>query len=1051
MNTTRRRPIFVVEIAAILISLALAGGLVGQQSVDRGEPTKPTDASQSLTTFRTGEFKWEQVLSEPTITQPLSVAFDDDERLWLVEYRQYPEPAGLQQQSRDIHWRIVYDKTPLPPGLGGTPGIDRISVHEDLDRDGIFEKHHVFLDNLNIATAVVPVPGGAWVLNPPYLVFYHDTDGDLKADGPPDIHLEGFGLEDTHSVVNSLTMGPDGWLYGAQGSTVTGNVRRYGTGDPTIKSLGQAIWRYHPIIKQYEVFAEGGGNAFGVAFDDHGDIFSGHNGGDTRGFHYVQGGYYRKGFTKHGGLSNPFTFGYLLPMKHDPIQRFTHAMFMLDASWNRKVKKGMFCIDPLHGKIIHTELEAVGSTYQTKDIADVVSSDDKWFRPVAISQGPDGAIYVCDWYDFQVAHLYAHVGQLDRERGRVYRLSSGASAESAKSQAPSNAASSIERWTDDLTGPIRWQRDRARRMIVKWMSTAAPPIADRWKSVLFSKLHPSNADLTKNCVEYLWTIHGCGWIPGTISHQNTTSNVAASSNRTENEWLDWFSHPQPDVRKWMIRLSCDDGIVETDTLTKLIERCTAESDIHVLGQIACSARRLPSKQAVSILAELLSRPIDDSDLFLPHLIWWGIEQHASENSSIVEQLVSSKETENDRFLTTFLFPRLMERWASEAQKPSYDAMVRLLQFIDSMSDRALRDKASMLAIEAFERAFQKRSIKSVPKSVIDAMAKLGVPTLTLSIRQEDAEAMKKGIEKVKDAKSPLPLRLSLIQLAGEMKIDSFAAPILEIVRDHSDARDKRQQKELEQVLQASLSALAAFDRPEIATTILEEWPHFSENSRSVAGATLARRASWVRAWIARCKTNEIDPKTLPVDAQRAMRWIEDEPLQQELSQLYPALASISLASADQEAERYLKMVDAEQGDPYRGKKLYRTHCGRCHLLFEEGGNIGPDLTGYQRDQTKTLLRNIVAPSLEIREGYQAWTLALSSGSVLTGFVENETDALLVIKGIDGSSHTIEKEEIEQRKPQSLSIMPERILDPLKPNEISDLLAYLRSTQPIMDQ
>lgn len=1048
MNTTRRRHIFVVEIAAILIFLTLAGGLVGQQSVDRGEPTKPTDASQSLKTFRTGELEWEQVLSEPTITQPLSVAFDDHERLWLVEYRQYPEPAGLQQQSRDIHWRIVYDKTPLPPGLGGTPGIDRISVHEDLDRDGIFEKHHVFLDNLNIATAVVPVPGGGWVLNPPYLVFYHDADGDLKADGPPDIHLEGFGLEDTHSVVNSLTMGPDGWLYGAQGSTVTGNVRRYGTGDPTIKSLGQAIWRYHPITKQYEVFAEGGGNAFGVAFDDHGDIFSGHNGGDTRGFHYVQGGYYRKGFTKHGGLSNPFTFGYLLPMKHDPIQRFTHAMFMLDASWNLKVKKGMFCIDPLHGKVIHTELEAVGSTYQTKDIADVVSSDDKWFRPVAISQGPGGAIYVCDWYDFQVAHLYAHVGQLDRERGRVYRLSSGAS---AKSQAPSNAASSMERWTADLTGPIRWQRDRARRMIVQWMSTTDPPIADRWKSVLFLKLHPSNADFTKNCVEYLWTIHGCGWIPGTIPYQNTTSNVAASSNRTVNEWFDWFSHPQPDVRKWMVRLSCDDGIVETDTLTKLIERCTAESDIHVLGQIACSARRLPSKQAISILAELLSRPIDDSDLFLPHLIWWGIEQHASENSSIVELLVSSKEMENDRFLTTFLFPRLMERWAKEAQQPSYDAMVRLLQFIDSMSDRALRDRASMLAIEAFERAFQKRSIKGVPKAVIDAMAKLGVPTLTLSIRQEDVEAIKKGIEKVKDAKSPMPLRLSLIQLAGEMKIDSFAAPILEIVRDLSDARDQRQQKELEQLLQASLSALAAFDRSEIATTILEEWPNFSENSRSVAGATLASRTSWVRAWITRCKTNAIDPKTLPVDAQRAMRWIEDEPLQQELSQLYPDLASVSLASADQEAERYLKMVDAEQGDPYRGKKLYRTHCGRCHLLFEEGGNIGPDLTGYQRDQTKTLLRNIVAPSLEIREGYQAWTLALSSGSILTGFVENETDTLLVVKGIDGSSHTIEKEEIEQRKPQSLSIMPERILDPLKPNEISDLLAYLRSTQPIMDQ
>lgn len=1050
MSLSRYLPFFVVANVVALALWLWPNDLVGQQASDRGEPTKPTDPSQALKTFQSSGMKWEQLLSEPLITQPLSVAFDDHERMWLVEYRQYPEPAGLKPQSRDVHWRIVYDKTPLPPGLGGTPGIDRISVHEDTDRDGIYEKHHVFQDNLNIATSVVPVPGGAWVLNPPYLVFYHDANSDLKADGPPEIHLEGFGLEDTHSLVNSLTMGPDGWLYGAQGSTVTGKVRRYGTGDPPIKSLGQAIWRYHPVTKKYEVFAEGGGNAFGVAFDDHGDIFSGHNGGDTRGFHYVQGGYYRKGFTKHGGLSNPFTFGYLLPMKHDPIQRFTHAMFMHDASWNRNNGIGMFCIDPLHGKVIQTELEPVGSTYQTKDIADVVSSDDKWFRPVAITQGPDGAVYVCDWYDYQVAHLYAHVGQLDRERGRVYRLSLAASPSTSLDPVSSNASPSIERWVADLSSTIRWQRDRARRMIVQFMSTATPATVERWKSILFSKLHPSNADATGNSVEYLWTIHACGWIPGTIPNEIGKTTITATSDRFANDWLEWFAHPQSDVRKWMVRLTCDDGIVETETMSKLIERAGTETDIHVLGQIASSARRLPSPQAVSVLAQLLSKPIDDSDLFLPHLIWWGIEQHASDKASILQKIVTVKESKNQNFLATFLFPRLMERWAIEAQNPSYDAMVRLLESIDAIGDSALRKKASILVIEAFERAFQKRSIKSVPKSVIEAMAKLGVPTLTLSIRQEDGEATKEGIARVKDPKTPLSLRLSLIQLAGEMKIDAFTNPLLEIVREKSVAREKRQEKEHEQILQATLSALAAFDRSEIATTILDQWPSFSENTRSVGGATLARRPSWCLLWIARCKSKEIDPKSLPVDAQRAMRWIEDESLQQELSQLYPALANISLSGADQEAERYMKMVDTEQGDPYRGKKLYRTHCGRCHLLFEDGGNIGPDLTGYQRDQTKTLLRNIVAPSLEIREGYQTWTLALSSGSVLTGFVESETDELLVIKGIDGISQTIEKEEIEQKKPQSLSIMPERILDALKPNEISDLLAYLRSTQPIMD-
>ncbi|MFM8400145.1 MAG: PVC-type heme-binding CxxCH protein, partial [Pirellula sp.] len=259
--------------------------------------------------------QWKLLLSEPLITQPLMISFDAQGRLWLVEYRQYPNPEGLKVLSKDRHWRVVYDSVPKPPGAGGLVGRDRISIHEDKDNDGNYETHHVFVDGLNIATSVLPVANGAWVLNPPYLLFYADQDQDLKADGPPEVHLEGFGLEDTHSVVNNLTMGPDGWIYGAQGSTVSGAMKAPGSADKPIQSLGQAIWRYHPQTRKYEIFAEGGGNAFGVAFDDRGEVFSGHNGGDTRGFHYYQGGYYRKGFSKHGSLSNPHSYGYLEPMQ----------------------------------------------------------------------------------------------------------------------------------------------------------------------------------------------------------------------------------------------------------------------------------------------------------------------------------------------------------------------------------------------------------------------------------------------------------------------------------------------------------------------------------------------------------------------------------------------------------------------------------------------------------------------------------------------------------------------------------------------------------------
>ena len=100
--------------------------------------------------------------------------------------------------------------------------------------------------------------------------------------------------------------------------------RRFGSAEEAVHTLGQLIWRYHPETRRYEVFAEGGGNAFGVEIDRKGRIYSGHNGGDTRGFHYVQGGYYRKGFDKHGPLSNPYTFGYFDAMKHAKSARFTH-------------------------------------------------------------------------------------------------------------------------------------------------------------------------------------------------------------------------------------------------------------------------------------------------------------------------------------------------------------------------------------------------------------------------------------------------------------------------------------------------------------------------------------------------------------------------------------------------------------------------------------------------------------------------------------------------------------------------------------------------------
>jgi putative membrane-bound dehydrogenase-like protein len=164
---------------------------------------------------------------------------------------------------------------------------------------------------LNLASGLAFGSGGVFVLQAPYLLFYPDRDRDDRPDGDPDVLLTGFGMEDAHSVANSLTWGPDGWLYGLQGSTVTARVRGI--------EFQQGVWRYHPRTRRFELFCEGGGNMWGLDFDRRGRLFASTNVGGFVMLHGVQGGYYWKSFGKHGPLHNPYTFGYFDHVRHEGV------------------------------------------------------------------------------------------------------------------------------------------------------------------------------------------------------------------------------------------------------------------------------------------------------------------------------------------------------------------------------------------------------------------------------------------------------------------------------------------------------------------------------------------------------------------------------------------------------------------------------------------------------------------------------------------------------------------------------------------------------------
>ncbi len=174
----------------------------------------PADEAARHMTVADG-FEVQLVAAEPLVRQPVAIEFDDRGRLWAVQYLQYPNPAGLKRVKVDRYSRTIYDKTPEPPPRG-TPGDDRITILEDTDGDGRADRSKDFVSGLNLASGLAFGYGGVFVLNAPYLLFYADRNRDDVPDGEPEVLLTGFGIEDAHSVANSLTWGPDGWLYGAR-------------------------------------------------------------------------------------------------------------------------------------------------------------------------------------------------------------------------------------------------------------------------------------------------------------------------------------------------------------------------------------------------------------------------------------------------------------------------------------------------------------------------------------------------------------------------------------------------------------------------------------------------------------------------------------------------------------------------------------------------------------------------------------------------------------------------------------------------------------------
>ena len=1008
----------------------------------------PLSPRESMDHFKVpDDLQVDLVLAEPIVSQPLFMNFDERGRLWVMQYLQYPEPEGLKLLSKDQWWRAVYDKVPLPPPHGDK-GKDKITIHEDSDGDGVYDKHKTFVDGLNIATAFVQGRGGVWVLNPPYLLFYPDKNADDVPDGDPEVHLSGFGIEDTHSVINSLRWGPDGWLYAAQGSTVSASVRRPGDKN-AVFSQGQNIWRYHPETKRYEIFSEGGGNAFGLEFDSAGRAFSGHNGGNTRGFHYMQGAYLQKGFGKHGPLGNQYAFGYFPAMEHHNVPRFTHEFIIYEGAdaplaLPEKYRGKLFGSAAILNHVVMSDVEQVGSTFKTKDIGYAIESADTWFRPVDTKDGPDGAIYVADWYDGQLAHTANYQGGLDRDNGRIYRIRPKESLSGGRKSPGSSASASSNQGTGGLTPPAqkadlkkltsqqlvallshanRWHREAARRVLADRKDATIVPVL---KEKLF-------AEKGQTATESLWALHLSGGLDDATA-------------------LKAIDHSEPQVRLWTVRLLGDDRRLPSDIAIRVANRALTEPNIEVRCQYAATAKRLPPDQSLPIVRSLMTRDEDATDPRQPLMIWWAVEAVVSAELGARNSEPKDKSTAPSVLSTQYsvlgllddpalwsrplvqkeILPRLMRRFASTGQRADLAICARLLK----QSPTAETTKALM---QGFEEAFQGRSLNNVPADLVAALSAAGGGSLSLKIRQQDAAAVDEALKIIADEKAPSGKRTEYATLFGEVKQPKSVPVLLETLSKTSDDGLKA----------AILSTLPAYGDDRIPNEVLKQYGQMNEDVRAVAQSLLVSRKPWSLALVEAVDRGDIGAKSLPVETVRQLTVHRDERLASLIAKHWGSVEGATTAEMQAQLEKYQTILSGP-GDPYPGKKLYVQMCGKCHTLHATGGKIGPDLTTYKRDDVRRMLLNVINPSAEIREGFETLVAVLNDGRVVTGFLVEQDPQSVSLRSTDGQTVALSRADIDELIPQKKSLMPEGQLKDLTDEQVRNLFAYLRSTQPLND-
>jgi putative membrane-bound dehydrogenase-like protein len=929
---------------------------------------------------------------EPDIRRPIAFDIDDRGRLWVVENYSHP---NWDQDNK----------------------TDRIVILEDTNDDGRFNKRTIFWDQGRYLTGIALGQGGVWIANTPDLAFIPDRDRDDVPDGDPVVKLDGFRVS-SNNVVNNFHWGPDGWLYGAIGLGSVSLVAAPGSEPEHRTGITRGIWRYHPTEEQFEVVAEGMVNPWGADFNQFGDLFTA-NTVIAHLFHIVPGMYCQR---RDREVSHPHVY--------EQIQSITDhlhwgggvwqssrettdahsvaggghahcgAMIYQGDNWPAQYRNKFFTVN-LHGNRINMDhLENRRSGYVGVHGEDFMFANDPWFRGMSMKYGPDGGVYVSDWHDFGECH---DSDGSHRTTGRIYKIVYGTAATTSAIDLAALPSLELARLHEHKN---EWFVRHARRLLQERSKEEKDsPHAELVLRGILAKSKPIEIRLRA-----FWTLY-------------------VMNRLSEIELVTWLQDSNEHLRRWAVRFLCDITVPGEDAQGALANLALTESSAKVRLELASTLQRVSKRWALPLAKGLLQHGEDAQDPYIPLMIWYGLEPILRDDPTTSLHLAANSRIPKIREF-------LVRRALSRESPPIEQAIRATAQQIDPLVTKgflsgmlaALEQEGSYQAPNSWPSLYQRLSNDPAPE------------TRTLLVRLAtifgDGQAINRLQKIVSDQSDAIESRRDA--LAALLKIESGVPVTMlhHLIRESSALR------------RDAIQALMMRHAPETDSVLVKNYGALNSRERQDALGVLATRSSFAVTLLAAIQDGTIPRDEISSFVLQQLRTFRDAPIQQRVNAIWSD-AIDQVEKSDEIARYKALMTDAylELGNGRNGRRLFEQNCANCHTLFDEGGRIGPDLTGSGRADIDYILSNLVNPNAVIDDAYRLTTIDLENGQVLSGFMEQLGDRFMVFRTPQGSVK-LPMSEVESIQTSRLSMMPEGMLHTFEDEQVRDLLLYLRSDDQV---